>query len=47
VKDYSGFIVAAYGFATLVIGYLIVKIAVDYRDLKKKLAKFGGREETP
>jgi heme exporter protein CcmD len=44
VKDYSGFIFAAYAFAAVVIGGLIVRITLDYRDLKRKLARFDDRE---
>jgi heme exporter protein CcmD len=41
MKDYSGYILAAYGFAAVVIGFIVVKIALDYRELKQKLARFG------
>jgi len=44
VKDYFGYIFAAYAFASVVIGGLIAKIALDYRDLKRKLARFDDRE---
>jgi heme exporter protein CcmD len=44
VKDYSGFIFAAYAFAAVAIGGLIAKIMLDYRDLKQKLARFDDRE---
>jgi heme exporter protein CcmD len=43
MKDYSGYILAAYGFATVLIGFVVVKIALDYRELKAKLARFGDR----
>jgi heme exporter protein CcmD len=45
VKDYSGFILAAYGFATLIVGWLVVSIVLDHRDLKNRLARFGKSEE--
>ena len=45
MKDYSFYIFTAYGFAVVVIGFLTVKIALDYRDLKNKLARFDGREK--
>jgi heme exporter protein CcmD len=45
MKDYFFYIAAAYGFAVVVIGFLTVKIAVDYRDLKKQLARFDGAEK--
>ncbi len=45
MKDYSGFIFAAYGFAALVVGALALKITLDYRSLRKALARFGDREE--
>jgi heme exporter protein CcmD len=41
MKDYSGYILAAYGFAVVLIGFVVVKTALDYRDLKAKLARFG------
>ncbi|MCW2315848.1 heme exporter protein CcmD [Rhodoblastus acidophilus] len=47
MKDYSGFIFAAYAFAAIVVGAMIVKIVADYRDLKRKLARFDGREIKP
>ncbi len=40
MKDYSSYIFAAYGFAAVVIGFLTAKIALDYRELKQKLARF-------
>jgi heme exporter protein CcmD len=45
VKDYTAYIVAAYGLAALVIGFLTVKITLDYRALQKKLAHFGDQEK--
>jgi heme exporter protein CcmD len=45
MKDYSFYITAAYGFAAVVIGFLTVKIALDYRDLKQQLARFDGAEK--
>ena len=45
MKDYSGYILAAYGFAALVIGYFTVKIVREHRDLKNRLARFGKRED--
>jgi len=45
VKDYSGFIFAAYAFAAVVVGALIFKITADYRDLRRKLARFEARED--
>ena len=45
MKDYSGYILAAYGFATVLIGFIVVKIALDYRALKKQLARFGDQEK--
>jgi len=44
VKDYSFYIAAAYAFAALVVGFLIVRIVVDYRALKRKLTRFGQKE---
>jgi heme exporter protein CcmD len=41
MKDYSGYILAAYGFAAVLIGFMVVKITLDYRELKIKLARFG------
>jgi heme exporter protein CcmD len=45
MKDYSFYIIASYGFAAVVIGFMTAKIALDYRDLKKKLARFDGKEK--
>ncbi len=44
MKDYSGFIFAAYAFAAVAIGGLIAKITLDYRDLKRRLGHFDDRE---
>jgi heme exporter protein CcmD len=44
VKDYSGYIFAAYAFSTIVIGALIVKISLDYRRLRRELARLDDRE---
>jgi heme exporter protein CcmD len=46
MKDYSFYIFTAYGFGALVVGFLVVKINLDYRDLKRKLARFDAREKT-
>ena len=43
MKDYSGYILAAYGFAAVLIGFVVVKITLDYRELKNKLARLGDR----
>lgn len=40
MRDYSLYIGAAYGFAALVVGVTIARIAIDYRGLKQKLARF-------
>ena len=37
------FIVAAYGLAGVVVGAMIVSIVVDYRSLRRALARFGAR----
>jgi heme exporter protein CcmD len=47
VKDYSGFIFAAYALAGVVVSAMILKITRDYRDLKRKLARFEDREDRP
>ncbi|MBB4198617.1 hypothetical protein GGD83_002421 [Rhodoblastus sphagnicola] len=47
MKDYSGFIFAAYAFAAVVIGAMMFKITADYRDLRRKLTSFDGREDRP
>ena len=41
MKDYSGYIFAAYGFAALLIFYMTAKIWLDYRHLQTQLARFG------
>lgn len=45
MRDYSFYIGAAYGFAALVVGYVVLRILSDYHGLKQKLARFdkGGR----
>jgi heme exporter protein CcmD len=45
MKDYSSYIFAAYGFAAALVGFLTIKIALDYRALKKQLARFGDQEK--
>jgi heme exporter protein CcmD len=45
LKDYTSYIIAAYGFAAVLIGFLTVKITLDYRALQKKLARFGDQEK--
>jgi heme exporter protein CcmD len=40
MKDYSSYIFAAYGFAAVLVGFLTLRITLDYRELKKKLARF-------
>ncbi|MCW2274033.1 heme exporter protein CcmD [Rhodoblastus acidophilus] len=47
MKDYSGFIFAAYAFAAVAISGLIAKITLDYRDLKRKLASFQDQDSQP
>jgi heme exporter protein CcmD len=47
MKDYSGYILAAYGFAAVLIGFIVVKISLDYRELKQKLARFGDEGKGP
>ena len=44
MKDYSGYILAAYAMAAVLIGATSLKITLDYRELKKKLARFELRE---
>jgi heme exporter protein CcmD len=44
VKDYSFYIFAAYGFAAVLVGFVIARITLDYRELKRKLARFDGQE---
>jgi heme exporter protein CcmD len=45
MKDYSFYIFFAYGFAAVVIGSLVARITLDYRDLKRKLARFEPQEK--
>jgi heme exporter protein CcmD len=47
MKDYSFYIFSAYGFAAVVIGFLVARINLDYRDLKRRLARFDGQEKRP
>jgi heme exporter protein CcmD len=44
MKDYSFYIFSAYGFAAVVVGFLAVKITLDYRALKRALDRFERRE---
>lgn len=43
MKDYAGYILAAYGFAALIVGGLTLKITLDYRELRKRLERFNDR----
>jgi heme exporter protein CcmD len=45
MKDYSFYIGAAYGFAVVVVGFLVVRITLDYHALKRKLARFEAGEK--
>ncbi|MGO9389482.1 heme exporter protein CcmD [Rhodoblastus sp.] len=45
MKDYSSYIFAAYGFAAVLVGFVTVRIVLDYRELKKQLARFDEREK--
>jgi heme exporter protein CcmD len=45
VKDYTFYIASAYGFTALVIVAAIAKITLDYRALRRKLARFENREQ--
>jgi heme exporter protein CcmD len=45
MKDYSFYIFFAYGFAAVVVGALVARITLDYRELKRKLARFEPREK--
>ena len=40
---HTGFILAAYGIAAIVIGTMLVTIMADHRALKRKLMRFGRR----
>ena len=40
---HTGFIVAAYAIATLVVAAMVVAILVDHRTLKAGLKRFGAR----
>lgn len=42
-SSHAGFIIAAYGIATVVIGSMVVVILSDYRVLKQQLKRFGDR----
>lgn len=44
MNDYGFYIGAAYGFAALAVGVTILRIALDYRGLKQKLARFDKGE---
>ncbi|WP_298428055.1 heme exporter protein CcmD [Rhodoblastus sp.] len=44
MKDYSFYIVSAYGFAAIVVGALVASITLEFRELKGKLARFDDRE---
>ncbi len=41
---HAGFILAAYGIATIVVVTMIVTILADYRGLRRRLARFAARE---
>lgn len=41
---HTGFIIAAYGLAALVILAMVATILLDHRALKTRLARFGARE---
>jgi heme exporter protein CcmD len=43
MKDYSFYIISAYGFAAAVVGFVVTKISLDYRELKSRLARFADR----
>jgi heme exporter protein CcmD len=45
VKDYTFYIASAYGFAAVVVGAVVLKIAFDYRALRRKLARFNRGEQ--
>ncbi len=45
MKDYTFYIASAYGFAALVVCAVVVKIALDYRALRRKLTRFDNREQ--
>jgi heme exporter protein CcmD len=47
MKTYTGYIAAAYAFAAVVVGFLVAKIALDYRELKKKLSRVDDEEKRP
>ncbi len=41
---HTGFILAAYGLAAVVIATMLATIVLDHRALKKRLSRFGARE---
>lgn len=43
MKDYSFYIFGAYGFAAALIGFLVARITLDYRELKDRLARFDAQ----
>ncbi len=45
MKTYYGYIEAAYAFAAIVVSFLVAKIVLDYRNLKKKLSRFEDQEK--
>jgi heme exporter protein CcmD len=45
LKDYSGYIFAAYAIAAVITGAMIARITLDYRDLRRKLTRFDVRED--
>ncbi len=45
MKDYAGYILAAYGFAALIVGALSLKIMLDYRELRRRLDRFNDQED--
>jgi hypothetical protein len=47
LKDYSAYIFAAYGFAAVVVGFIVAKITVEYRDLTARLARFDRPDKNP
>ena len=45
MKDYSGYIFSAYAVAAVIVGAMIARITLDYRDLRRKLTRFDLRED--
>ena len=41
---HTGFILAAYGLAAVVIATMLATIVLDHRALRKRLARFGTRD---